>query len=165
MAGKVPPNAKSGRSQSADGQARFGVCEFQSSRDVRCLVPSVVFEVLLKNRGCNQRSQERCTLESVMNSPASGFCPYCGAAVSVPGGFCASCGQRLPSAPASAPSQPQSSQPAAGAAPQGTAVQCPFCHSTQVQSGKRGWKWTTGMIGSGKIVFTCLQCGKKFNPA
>jgi hypothetical protein len=52
-----------------------------------------------------------------------------------------------------------------GSAPQGPTVQCPFCHSTQVQAGKRGWKWTTGYIGSGKIVMTCLSCGKKFNPA
>ncbi len=28
--------------------------------------------------------------------------------------------------------------------------------------GRSGWKWTTGMIGSGNMVNTCLQCGNKF---
>ena len=67
-------------------------------------------------------------------------------------------------APAAQPQNPQppNAQPMYGAPPQGAAVMYPFCHSTEVQAGKRGWKWTTGYIGSGKIVMTCLSCGKKF---
>lgn len=113
-----------------------------------------------------QPCQRQCALEIVMNSPSFGYCPSCGAAVNVPGAFCASCGQRLPNSSSSAPlPQPQFQQPMAAAVPQGSAVICPFCRSTQVQAGKRGWKWTTGFIGSGNIVMTCLQCGKKFKPA
>ena len=41
---------------------------------------------------------------------------------------------------------------------------CPKCHSTSIHAEKRGWKVTTGLIGSNKIVVTCLNCGHKFKP-
>jgi hypothetical protein len=44
------------------------------------------------------------------------------------------------------------------------AVHCPNCWSTSIHAEKRGWKWTTGFIGSGKIIVTCLSCGHKFKP-
>jgi hypothetical protein len=43
-------------------------------------------------------------------------------------------------------------------------VRCPYCGSQQVHAEKRGWKWTTGMLGSRKIYITCLRCGKQFRP-
>jgi DNA-directed RNA polymerase subunit RPC12/RpoP len=43
-------------------------------------------------------------------------------------------------------------------------VQCPSCGSTQIHAEKRGWNIWTGLIGSGKIVLTCLKCGHKFKP-
>ena len=42
------------------------------------------------------------------------------------------------------------------------AVNCPKCGSTQVHAERRGWRWTTGFFGSGKIVLTCLKCGHTF---
>lgn len=41
---------------------------------------------------------------------------------------------------------------------------CPFCKSEQIHAEKRGWKLTTGFIGSSKIILTCLDCGKQFKP-
>jgi hypothetical protein len=43
-------------------------------------------------------------------------------------------------------------------------VKCTKCGSTQIHAEKRGWKLTTGPIGSGKIYITCLKCGNKFRP-
>ena len=43
-------------------------------------------------------------------------------------------------------------------------VKCPKCGSTQVHAEKRGWSLMTGLIGSGKIVLTCLKCNNKFKP-
>jgi DNA-directed RNA polymerase subunit RPC12/RpoP len=43
-------------------------------------------------------------------------------------------------------------------------VKCPKCGSTQLHAEKRGWRMTTGFIGSGKIFITCLKCGKRFKP-
>ncbi len=43
-------------------------------------------------------------------------------------------------------------------------VRCPKCGSAQIHAGKRGWSIAIGMIGSGKIVLTCLNCGHKFKP-
>jgi hypothetical protein len=43
-------------------------------------------------------------------------------------------------------------------------VKCRKSGSTQVHAEKRGWSPWTGMIGSGKIVLTCLKCGNKFKP-
>lgn len=104
---------------------------------------------------------------------ANRFCANCGAPLLANAGFCGSCGQHVESpgtqaaAPAPMPPAPQppqqfAAQPAdvAGTNPQG--LKCPRCGSTQVQTVKRGWKWTTGMIGSGNMVATCMQCGNKF---
>jgi hypothetical protein len=44
------------------------------------------------------------------------------------------------------------------------AVICPTCRSTDIHAEKRGWSLLTGFIGSGKIVLTCLSCGKGFKP-
>ncbi len=98
------------------------------------------------------------------------FCAHCGAPLIPNAGFCGSCGQRVelletqPVPPTPMPPAPQSppDQPAnvAGTNPQG--LKCPRCGSTQIQTAKRGWKWTTGMIGSGSLVATCMQCGNKF---
>ncbi len=102
------------------------------------------------------------------------FCAKCGAPLVENAAFCAACGQHVepmttqPVPPAPMPPAPQppqqfaaaSSAPMAGTNPQG--LKCPRCGSTQVQTAKRGWKWTTGMIGSGNMIATCLQCGNKF---
>lgn len=45
-----------------------------------------------------------------------------------------------------------------------TSVLCPMCKSGDIHAEKRGWNLMTGFIGSGKIVITCLSCGKKFKP-
>ncbi|MEG0899807.1 MAG: hypothetical protein RSF40_08890 [Oscillospiraceae bacterium] len=50
--------------------------------------------------------------------------------------------------------QPQSPPP----------VQCPKCGSTQITMTKRGWKLTTGFIGSGKMLDTCMACGHQWDP-
>jgi hypothetical protein len=49
-------------------------------------------------------------------------------------------------------------------APTEDAVKCPKCGSGQIHAEKRGWRLTTGFIGSGKIRMTCLKCGNKFWP-
>lgn len=41
-------------------------------------------------------------------------------------------------------------------------IRCPKCGSTQIQLQKRGWKITTGIIGSSKIERVCLNCKNKF---
>ena len=43
-------------------------------------------------------------------------------------------------------------------------VCCPRCGSTQFHSDKRGWSIFTGLLGSNKIVMTCLKCGHKWTP-
>ncbi|MGO8932492.1 MAG: zinc-ribbon domain-containing protein [Terracidiphilus sp.] len=91
--------------------------------------------------------------------PDTRFCPSCGRPVELPGT------QANPTGPVPpVPQPPQQFPPQAanvgGTNPQG--LKCPRCGSAQVQTAKRGWKWTTGMIGSGNIVATCLQCGNKF---
>lgn len=43
-------------------------------------------------------------------------------------------------------------------------IMCPNCLSTDVSAGPRGFKLTTGFIGSGKTVITCLRCGHKWKP-
>jgi hypothetical protein len=43
-------------------------------------------------------------------------------------------------------------------------VRCPKCLSSQIHAEKRGWSLLSGLIGSGKIVITCLGCGQKFKP-
>jgi DNA-directed RNA polymerase subunit RPC12/RpoP len=61
------------------------------------------------------------------------------------------------------PPQAPPAQPANAAEVNPQGLRCPRCGSTQVQAAKRGWKWTTGMIGSSKMTATCLQCGSKFD--
>ena len=41
-------------------------------------------------------------------------------------------------------------------------IQCPKCHSTQIQLMKRGWKITTGFINSSKPERACMRCKHKF---
>jgi hypothetical protein len=43
-------------------------------------------------------------------------------------------------------------------------IKCPRCGSEQVSANKKGWTVTTGLIGSSKIIITCLKCGKQFRP-
>ena len=43
-------------------------------------------------------------------------------------------------------------------------VKCPRCGSAQIHAEKRGWRLTTGFIGSSKIWITCLRCGHRFKP-
>ena len=113
------------------------------------------------------------TMDNQGGTAANRFCGGCGAPLLPDTRFCPSCGkpveppgtQANPSGPVPPVPQPPQQFPAqpanvAGTNPQG--LKCPRCGSTQVQIGKRGWKWTTGMIGSGNTVVTCLQCGNKF---
>lgn len=41
-------------------------------------------------------------------------------------------------------------------------VRCPKCRSNQIQIVKRGWKVTTGFLGSSKNERVCLNCKHKF---
>lgn len=41
-------------------------------------------------------------------------------------------------------------------------IQCPKCHSTQIQLMKRRWKITTGFLGSSRNERVCLACKHKF---
>lgn len=41
-------------------------------------------------------------------------------------------------------------------------VCCPKCKSTQIQIMKRGWKLTTGFVGSNSNERVCLNCKHKF---
>jgi len=41
-------------------------------------------------------------------------------------------------------------------------IHCPKCGGTQIQLMKRGWKLTTGFIGSSKNERVCLACKHKF---
>jgi Uncharacterized protein conserved in archaea len=41
-------------------------------------------------------------------------------------------------------------------------TRCPRCGSTNIQIVKRGWRITTGFIGSGKNERVCVNCMKKF---
>jgi len=43
-----------------------------------------------------------------------------------------------------------------------TEVHCPKCGSTQIQLMKRGWKVTTGFLGSSKNERVCMNCKHKF---
>lgn len=41
-------------------------------------------------------------------------------------------------------------------------VKCPKCGSTQIEIKKRGWKITTGFLGSSKNERVCINCLHKF---
>ena len=43
-------------------------------------------------------------------------------------------------------------------------IKCPKCGSTQITAGKRGYKVTTGMIGSSTVLNTCMKCGHQWKP-
>ena len=43
-------------------------------------------------------------------------------------------------------------------------VYCPKCYSTNITAGKRGWKMTTGLLGSSKVLNTCMKCGNQWKP-
>lgn len=56
-------------------------------------------------------------------------------------------------------------------------IVCPNCHSEQLTANPRGFSTTnavigmvsgegmvSGMIGSGRIIITCLKCGYRFRP-
>jgi hypothetical protein len=113
------------------------------------------------------------TMENQTVTAGNNFCAVCGAPLPANAAFCGACGQHVqplgtqavPAAPTPAAPQNIPAQPAGapGFNPQG--LKCPRCGSTQVQAAKRGWKWTTGMIGSNKMVATCLQCGNTFDLA
>jgi len=110
------------------------------------------------------------TMDNQRGAAQNSFCGGCGAPIPPDTRFCPSCGKPVeaetaPAAPVPAAPQPPQRFPALPAAAPGTSQQglaCPRCGSTRVQAEKRGWKWTTGMIGSGNMVNTCLQCGNKF---
>lgn len=44
-------------------------------------------------------------------------------------------------------------------------VKCPRCGSTQITTGMRGWKITTGFLGSSKTVNRCAKCGYTWTPS
>ena len=114
------------------------------------------------------------TMDNQSGAAANSFCGGCGAPLEPGTRFCPSCGKPVeaglesspaPVAPAPPAPQPPQQFPVQPAGVSGTSQQglaCPRCGSTRVQTEKRGWKWTTGMIGSGNTVNTCLQCGNKF---
>ncbi|TQI66269.1 hypothetical protein [Clostridium sp. KNHs216] len=41
---------------------------------------------------------------------------------------------------------------------------CPKCGSTSLSANRRGWKLTTGLLGSSKIIVTCMNCGHHWKP-
>ena len=43
-------------------------------------------------------------------------------------------------------------------------VRCPLCGSTQIHAGRRGWKLSTGWMGSSQVILTCMKCGRQFRP-
>lgn len=43
-------------------------------------------------------------------------------------------------------------------------VLCPACASSEVSTGQRGYKLTTGFLGSNKTVNRCAKCGKTWEP-
>src|SRR5580698_293591 len=111
------------------------------------------------------------TMDSQSGAAQNSFCGGCGAPLEPGTRFCPSCGKPVeagvesspvPAAPAAQPPQQFPAQPVAAPGTSQQGLTCPRCGSTRVQAEKRGWKWTTGMIGSGNMVNTCLQCGNKF---
>lgn len=57
------------------------------------------------------------------------------------------------------------SRPRTYSAAADTRPQCPRCGSTQITTGQRGWKLTTGFLGSSKTVNRCANCGYKWEPS
>lgn len=48
--------------------------------------------------------------------------------------------------------------------PQSSPIRCPKCGSTAVTTGSRGFKLTTGFLGSNKTVNRCGKCGNTWQP-
>ena len=46
----------------------------------------------------------------------------------------------------------------------GADIICPHCGSTSITTGQRGFKLTTGFLGSNKTVNRCGKCGYTWNP-
>ena len=44
------------------------------------------------------------------------------------------------------------------------AIRCPYCNSSNVTAGQRGFKMTTGFLGSSKTVLRCAKCGNTWKP-
>ena len=113
-------------------------------------------------------------MDNQSGTAGNSFCAKCGAPLVANAAFCAACGQHVepletqavaavPMPPAPQPPQQFAAQHGNVAGVNQPGLKCPRCGSTQVQAAKRGWKWTTGMIGSGKMTATCLQCGNEFD--
>lgn len=45
------------------------------------------------------------------------------------------------------------------------AIRCPRCGSTAISTGQRGWKLTTGFIGSSQTENRCAKCGYTWKPS
>ena len=43
-------------------------------------------------------------------------------------------------------------------------LSCPKCNSQSISTNRRGWKLTTGFLGSSKMINTCQHCGYQWNP-
>ena len=43
-------------------------------------------------------------------------------------------------------------------------VRCPSCGSTQIAAVRRGFKLSTGWMGSGQVILNCMKCGRQFRP-
>lgn len=43
-------------------------------------------------------------------------------------------------------------------------IKCPKCGSTNITTGQRGFKLTTGFLGSGKTINRCGNCGYSWKP-
>lgn len=151
-----------------NGKLRGARAQADSKRCVRRRI--LVHSAFHTGLYCSPRS----TMDNQSGTTGNRFCANCGAPLIANAVFCGSCGQHVepmatpavataPMPPAPQPPQQFSAQPAnvAGVSQQG--LRCPRCGSTQVQTAKRGWKWTTGMIGSDKVTATCQQCGSKFD--
>lgn len=87
------------------------------------------------------------------------ICPSCGKELLVEQHNCYYCGfdNRIDlSTPKS-----QTTQPASKAS---NIPKCPKCGSTAITAGQRGFKLTTGFIGSNKTVNRCANCGHTWKP-
>jgi uncharacterized membrane protein YvbJ len=117
-------------------------------------------------------SQQKCDCEKLMT------CSFCGVQTLGDEGKCARCGQPFPVPKGTYSAEEPETTPlwgrksdsiwrGEGKTNMTTAddqVKCPRCGSAQIHAEKRGWRLTTGFIGSSKIWITCLKCGHRFKP-
>lgn len=82
------------------------------------------------------------------------FCTSCGTALTSNASFCHRCGRSATEVVAAH----------APVVPVEEAVRCPKCGSSQIHAERRGWRASTGFIGSSKIILTCLRCGHRSRP-